>query len=244
MTTPVPRSQTAPDAMPTTRGLDFYATDPNLEFVCSTVLGPAELERARPHLAAMGRVAGGELDALAAEADRHPPVLRTWDARGQRVDEIVKQPAYEAMERIAFARFGLAAMSHREGVGGRLDTVTDARAKCWVDLVRSTLDDLAAQAGSWPARGTDERELEARPFADALYHSMATALLLAEGQLLVERRDEQLAKVRAALYARKWLCPPPPRTGAFSPVSVAWLDAIVDWTPVPADALGSAGPSR
>jgi hypothetical protein len=147
MTTPVPRSQTAPDAMPTTRGLDFYATDPNLEFVCSTVLGPAELERARPHLAAMGRVAGGELDALAAEADRHPPVLRTWDARGQRVHEIVRHTAYEAMERIS-------------------------------------------------------------------------------------------------LYARKWLCPPPPRTGVFSPVSLAWLDAIVDWTPVPADALGSAGPSR
>ena len=131
--------------MPTTRGLDFHATDPNLEFVCSTVLGPAELERARPHLAAMGRVAGGELDALAAEADRHPPVLRTWDARGQRVDEIVKHPAYKAMERIAFARFGLAAMSHREGVLG------------------------------WPGR---------------VPH------------------------------------------------------AIVDWTPVPADALGSAGPSR
>ena len=122
--------------------------------------------------------------------------------------------------------------------------ISDARAKCWVDVVRSTLDDLAAQAGSWPARGTDERELEARPFADALSHSMATALLLAEGQLLVERRADFRKLLVAALYARKWLCPPPPRTGAFSPVSLAWLDAIVDWTPVPADALGSAGPSR
>ena len=114
MPTPPPHSPVAPDAMPTTRGLNFYTADPNVEFVCSTVLDPAMLERARPHLVEMGRVAGGELDALAAEADRHPPLLRTWDERGQRVDEIVKHPAYEAMERIAFARFGLAAMSHRE----------------------------------------------------------------------------------------------------------------------------------
>jgi hypothetical protein len=42
MTTPVPRSQAPPDAMPTTRGLDFYAADPNLEFVCSA--GPSTVE--------------------------------------------------------------------------------------------------------------------------------------------------------------------------------------------------------
>jgi hypothetical protein len=30
------------DAMPTTRGLNFFAADPNLEFVGSTLLGPAD----------------------------------------------------------------------------------------------------------------------------------------------------------------------------------------------------------
>jgi len=79
---------------------------------------PDDFERARPHLTAMGEVAGGELDALAAVADRNPPVLRTHDETGRRVDEIVRHPAYQAMERIAFERFGLAAMSHREGVLG------------------------------------------------------------------------------------------------------------------------------
>ena len=106
------------DGMPTTRGTNFYLADPNLAFVCATVMGPADLERARPHLTAMGAVAGGELDALAAVADRNPPVLRTHDQTGRRVDEIVRHPAYQAMERIAFERFGLAAMSHREGVLG------------------------------------------------------------------------------------------------------------------------------
>lgn len=104
------------DGMPTTRGTNFFLADPNLQFVCATVMAPADLERAHPHLVAMGEIAGGELDALAAVADRHPPVLRTHDERGRRVDEIVRHPAYATMERLAFERFGLAAMSHREGV--------------------------------------------------------------------------------------------------------------------------------
>ena len=108
----------APDAMPTTRGMNFFLADPNLAFVCASVMRPEDFARARPHLAAMGATAGDELDALAAVADKHPPTLRTHDERGRRVDEIVRHPAYAAMERIAFERFGLAAMSHREGVLG------------------------------------------------------------------------------------------------------------------------------
>jgi alkylation response protein AidB-like acyl-CoA dehydrogenase len=112
------RASTRSDAMPTTRGTNFSLAEPNLEFVCATVMTAEDLARARPHLVAMGEVAGGELDTLAAMADKHSPTLRTHDATGRRVDEIVRHPAYEAMERIAFERFGLAAMSHREGVLG------------------------------------------------------------------------------------------------------------------------------
>jgi alkylation response protein AidB-like acyl-CoA dehydrogenase len=104
--------------MPGTRGVNFYVADPNLEFVCSTVMEPDVFARARPLLVELGAVAGAELDALAAQADRHPPTLRPYDERGRRVDEIVFHPAYHAMERLAFERFGLAAMSHRPGVLG------------------------------------------------------------------------------------------------------------------------------
>ena len=112
MTTP------AQDGMPTTRGTNLFRADPNLAFVCESVMAPDVLERARPELDAMGAVAGDELDALAADADRNPPTLRAFDASGRRVDEIVFHPAYREMERLAFCRFGLAAMSHREGVLG------------------------------------------------------------------------------------------------------------------------------
>jgi hypothetical protein len=33
------------DAMPTTRGTNFYLSDPNLEFVCSTVMRAEDLAR-------------------------------------------------------------------------------------------------------------------------------------------------------------------------------------------------------
>jgi hypothetical protein len=66
----------------------------------------------------MGEVAGGELDELAAQADKNPPTLRAFDQGGRRVDEVVFHPSYRAMERIAFSRFGLAALSHRDGVLG------------------------------------------------------------------------------------------------------------------------------
>jgi alkylation response protein AidB-like acyl-CoA dehydrogenase len=576
----------AQDAMPTTRGLNFYLQDPNLEFVCSTVMDAATLARARPHLVELGAVAGDELDALAAQADKTPPVLRAWDERGQRVDEIVFHPSYREMERIAFARFGLAAMSHRPGVldwpgsvphavkyalsylfaqsefgllcpvnmtdstarmlrrygspelqtryvprlttidfaelwqstqwmtektggsdigaatsvarrdadgtwrlwgdkwfcsnanadlaltlarpegaaagtrglamflvprvlpdgtrngwtlnrlkdklgsrsmatgevtytgavgyvvgelgrgfkqmmemvnwsrlsnalraagimrrclleslvhararaafggalialpllranllemlldaeaatsvvlnaaatfdrmdagsaeartlfrvmtplakcwltararvvageamnvrggngyveewvnarllrdsylgaiwegatnivaldvqrailkdGGfgalaglvnrRLDTVGEPAAKPWVDLVRMALGDVGGPVDGWPALGRPEREVEARPVADVLYHTLAASLLLAEGQVLLEQRDDFRKFLVAALYIRRWLAPPAPPAPVFSPRALAWLEALADWTPVPAEALST-----
>ncbi len=56
------------DGMPSTRGTDFNLADPNLAFVCATVMAADDLARARPHLIAMGEMAGGELDALAGVA--------------------------------------------------------------------------------------------------------------------------------------------------------------------------------
>src|SRR5262249_16859984 len=111
LTSPAPPA--AQDAMPTTRGLNFYLEDRNLQFLCELVMDAATFERARPHLTAMG-----EVDELAGQADKNPPTLRAFDQGGQRVDEVVFHPSYKAMERIAFSRFGLAALSHRDGVLG------------------------------------------------------------------------------------------------------------------------------
>ena len=113
-----PAPKPAQDGMPSTRGLNFFLEDKNLQFLCETVMDAATFARARQHLTDMGAVAGGELDDLAAQADKNPPTLRAFDQAGRRVDEVVFHPSYRAMEKIAFSRFGLAALSHRDGVLG------------------------------------------------------------------------------------------------------------------------------
>lgn len=76
------------------------------------------MDRVEPVLRDVGEVAAGELDELAAVAEANPPRLRQYDASGNRVDEVVYHPAYTEMSRLAFERFGFAAMSHRPGVHG------------------------------------------------------------------------------------------------------------------------------
>jgi hypothetical protein len=59
-------TQPAQDGMPTTRGMNFYLEDRNLQFLCESVMDAETFVRARPHLVEMGEVAGGELDHLLA----------------------------------------------------------------------------------------------------------------------------------------------------------------------------------
>lgn len=98
--------------------MNLYREDRNLRFVLARALEPPQLALAEPVLDELGGAAGDELDRLAATADRSPPVLRTFDRRGERVDEIVHHPAYHDLERAAFGRFALAAASHRPGLHG------------------------------------------------------------------------------------------------------------------------------
>ncbi len=51
-------------------------------------------------------------------ADQNPPTLRSFDGEGRRIDEIDYHPAFIEMQRLAFEKFGFAAMSHRDGVLG------------------------------------------------------------------------------------------------------------------------------
>lgn len=91
--------------------------DPNLLPALRLRAGADAAARAEPWLRELGALAGGELGALGREANAHPPVLRQYDARGERIDEVVYHPAYWELCRIGFERFQLAAMSHRPALG-------------------------------------------------------------------------------------------------------------------------------
>ncbi|WP_419897659.1 acyl-CoA dehydrogenase family protein [Roseomonas sp. USHLN139] len=105
-------------AIPDSQGLNLWRADPELARLARLYLPAGLAAHLAPHLDRLGALAGGELDALAAQADRNPPVLRPRSRRGEDRQSIDYHPAYRSMERLAFGEFGLAALSHRGGVLG------------------------------------------------------------------------------------------------------------------------------
>jgi acyl-CoA dehydrogenase len=104
--------------LPDSRGLNLYRADPGYAGLLGLYLPPALHAHLAPHFERLGALAGGELDALAASADRHPPVLEHRTRAGEDRQRIERHPAYRRLEEVAFGEYGLAAMSHRGGVLG------------------------------------------------------------------------------------------------------------------------------
>jgi acyl-CoA dehydrogenase len=104
--------------MPDTSGSNFYTADQDLPFLLQRTLSQEEYQRAQPLLIEMGAVASQQMDALADVANRQGPVLKQFDKRGERIDEVVFHPAYHELERIGYEQFAIAACSHREGALG------------------------------------------------------------------------------------------------------------------------------
>jgi alkylation response protein AidB-like acyl-CoA dehydrogenase len=103
-----PRPARSPEGVPDSRGLNLFEADPSYAGLLELHLGEKLYSHLAPHFARLGAMAGGELDELALDADKHPPALD-----GQRVE---KSLAYRRLEAAAFGTYGLAAMSHRGGV--------------------------------------------------------------------------------------------------------------------------------
>ncbi|MCK8786506.1 acyl-CoA dehydrogenase family protein [Roseomonas sp. NAR14] len=115
---PSPAPPVGAEAVPDSFGINLHRADPTLARLAGLYL-PADLAaHLAPHLDRLGALAGGELDALAREADRNHPVLQPRTRRGEDIQRIDYHPAYRAMERLAFGEYGLAALSHRAGVLG------------------------------------------------------------------------------------------------------------------------------
>ena len=104
--------------LPDSRGINLFAADPSYASLLSLYLTPELRAHLLPHLTRLGALAGGELDEAAATADRNPPLLHQRTRAGEDRQWIEKHPAYRRLEEVAFAEYGLAAMSHRGGVLG------------------------------------------------------------------------------------------------------------------------------
>ena len=104
--------------VPDRHGANFYDTDPELKALLKLYLPEPLLTHLQPYFQRMGELAGGRLDELALIADKNPPELEVRTRSGEDRQRIIKHPAYEEMERVAYGEFGLQAISHRDDMLG------------------------------------------------------------------------------------------------------------------------------
>ena len=80
--------------IPPPRRQDWYSGDEHLRWLLRDSVGEAVWPVAHNALAELGELVPQRVEPLAVAADRHPPVLQQYDARGARIDEIEFHPAY------------------------------------------------------------------------------------------------------------------------------------------------------
>jgi len=97
-----------------------------------------------------------------------------------------------------------------------------------VDLARAGLEAVTRQCAGWAAQPAAERELAARPVADALYHLLAGALLLAEGEALREQGRGFRKLLVGGLYLTRWLAARPAASPPFTARQIEWLEPLAD----------------
>lgn len=209
--------------IPDMRGQNLFRLDPDAAPLFRLYLRDALFDHLQPHFDRLGLLAGGRLDELAGTADRNPPTLRTRGRTGQDMTAVDKHPAYVEMERIAFSEFGLAAMSHTEGVLGWPEPMPPA--------AKYAITYLFAQAEFGllcPVSMTDSLTRTLRRFGDpALVERFIGRLTsldfdeLAQGAMFMTEQDagsDIAATVTTAeprgdgtwrLYGDKWFCSNP-----------------------------------
>ncbi|MGV7937201.1 acyl-CoA dehydrogenase family protein [Mycobacterium kansasii] len=80
-------------------GLNWYLTDPTLQFSMAYYLQPDELGLAEPHLIRIGELMGGPVTRWAEETDRNPPQLERYDRWGHDISRVVMPEAFTRSKR-------------------------------------------------------------------------------------------------------------------------------------------------
>jgi acyl-CoA dehydrogenase len=96
---------------------DWYHPDEHLRWLVRDSVGESVWPVAEVALAELGELVPRRVEALARDADRHPPVLHQYDARGARIDEVEFHPAYDELISTVL-RFGTVRSAHVPGWRG------------------------------------------------------------------------------------------------------------------------------
>ncbi|MHB8488154.1 MAG: acyl-CoA dehydrogenase family protein [Candidatus Dormibacteria bacterium] len=96
---------------------DWYLPDEHLRWLTRRTVGEALWPAADGALRELGTMVPQVIEPLARTADRHPPVLRSFNGRGERIDEIEFHPAYRELES-AVLGFGAVRAAYAPGWRG------------------------------------------------------------------------------------------------------------------------------
>jgi alkylation response protein AidB-like acyl-CoA dehydrogenase len=80
-------------------GLNWYRSDPTLQFTMAYYLQPDELAFAEPHLTRIGELMGGPVARWAEETDRNPARLERYDRWGHDVSRVIQPSSFTASKR-------------------------------------------------------------------------------------------------------------------------------------------------
>jgi len=103
--------------IPSTGESDWYTPDEHLQWLVRRSVGETVWPVASAALQELGRLVPTTIEELARTADRNPPVLRQYDSRGARIDEIDFHPAYLQLERTVLGT-GVVQAAHLPGWRG------------------------------------------------------------------------------------------------------------------------------
>jgi acyl-CoA dehydrogenase len=102
-------------------GLNWYLTDPTLQFTMAYYLQPDELALAERHLTRIGELMGGPVARWADETDRNPPRLERYDRWGHDISRVVMPASFtESKRAVLDAQKALRAEARAEKVSSSL----------------------------------------------------------------------------------------------------------------------------
>jgi acyl-CoA dehydrogenase len=96
---------------------DWYQPDEHLRWLARRTVGEATWPVLDAALTELGTLVPQVIEPLARTADRNPPVLRQYNARGERIDEIEFHPAYKELEKTVLG-FGAVRAAYTTGWRG------------------------------------------------------------------------------------------------------------------------------
>lgn len=216
-------THTVTNQVPPLVGYDVFSADRVLTEGVERHSAPGLLDETRTELSALGRTAGSaEAQEWGAQANENPPVLRTHDRYGNRIDEVDFHPAWHQLLGTAVSAgltdaWGRPGGHLRRAAGFLVWTQAEAGNGCPLSMTHAAVPALRtdpALAAEWEPRLTSHRyEPGLRPAAEKAGALFGMGMTEKQGGSDVRANTTSARPLDAAgeylLTGHKWFCSAP-----------------------------------